>query len=773
MAPSAGKPARPPRQSVPVKSFCAFVAKTGDLDLRFTPVPTPEQGMAGHKAVVYARHSAYAAEVAVEGVIDGLHLRGRIDGLDAEAATLDEIKTHRGAVDRIPANHTALHWAQLRTYGALYGRAQGLDQLTLRLCYYDIDERRETQFTTVASVEALESELRERVQHYKHWMAQQRAHLQRRDTMLDGLAFPHASVAEGQAQLMAAVTATLEQGGSLMAQAPTGVGKTIGVLFPALKALAGPVDKVFYLTARNAVQGEVDKALRSLTVEGKPLPLRVLLLSAKARACVYPDRACHGDSCPRAKGFYDRLPAAREAAQQMSRLDLQGLNAVAQTHQVCPYFLGQEMARWADLMIGDVNYYFDGSAILHALTEQQGWRVAVLVDEAHNLVDRARAMYSARLSQDTLRQVARGVAGSLKSALAEIDGALIAMRAFCTLNDVMPSEPPRRLRDALTQAIRQIGRWFADDAGRHDGPLLDFYFELIGLQRLAERYDSHSLCEVTEGEGAPQDLLQEPTITFNLHNVVPAPHLLPRLRAAHAVIAFSATLAPQAYHRRMLGLADDTAFCDVRSGFAADQLQVRLVRHIATEYRVRHLAARPIAQLMADAFNEAPGNYIAYFSSFAYLNQVAAAFARLAPQVTTVRQTALMSLDDRHAFLRRFTASSRQVGFAVLGGSFSEGVDLPGKRLVGAFICNLGLTPFTDLNARMARQVDEAFGAGSGQRYVYLYPAIQKVVQAVGRVVRTATDRGTVYLIDRRFGDAAVQELLPPSWQLAHWPAPR
>jgi DNA excision repair protein ERCC-2 len=765
-------PRRSPRVSVPIKPFCAFVAKTGDLDLRFTPVPTAEQGMAGHKAVVYSRHSAYVAEVMIEGVVDGLHLRGRIDGLDAEAATLDEIKTHRGAVERIPANHTALHWAQLRTYGALYGRAEGLVELTLRLCYYDIDERRETQLTVVESVEVLEAELRVRVKQYKHWMAQQRAHVQRRDTMLDGLMFPHANIAEGQAQLMQAVTTCLDEGDSLMAQAPTGVGKTIGVLFPALKALGqGQVDKLFYLTAKNAVQGEVDKALRSLATEGKPLPLRVLLLSAKERACVYPDRACHGESCPRAKGFYDRLPAARDAAQHMSRQDLEALKALAQTHQVCPYFLGQEMARWADLVIGDVNYYFDGSAILYALTEQQGWRVAVLVDEAHNLVDRARAMYSASLSQDTLRSVARGVAGSLKSALAGIDRALIAMRDFCVQNEVMPSEPPRVLRDALTQAIRQIGRWFADDAGRHDAPLLNLYFDLIGLQRLAERYDTHSLCEVTEGEGASQDLLHEATITFTLHNVVPAPHLLHRLRAAHAVIVFSATLSPPVYHQKMLGLVDDSDFCDVRSGFAAHQLQVRLVSHIATEYRVRHLAARPIATLIADAYAEAPGNYIAYFSSFAYLDQVAAAFIRLAPEIATVKQSAQMSLDDRHAFLRSFTATSRQIGFAVLGGSFSEGVDLPGKRLVGAFVCNLGLTPFTALNARMAAQVDEAFGYGSGQRYIYLYPAIQKVVQAVGRVVRTTSDRGTVYLIDRRFGDAHIQQLLPPSWQMTRWPA--
>ena len=759
---------RPPLFSVPIKPFCAFVAKVGDLDLRFTPVPTAEQGMAGHKAVVYSRLGDYRAEVMVEGVVEGLHLRGRIDGLYAEQATLDEIKTHRGAVERIPANHTALHWAQLRTYGALYGRAQGLDELTLRLCYFDIDERRETQFTAQVSVNELHAELETRARHFKAWMAQQRAHTQRRDTVLDALVFPHAQIAKGQAQLMAATTEALTEARHLMVQAPTGVGKTLGVLFPALKALSqGRVDRLFYLTAKNAVQAEVGKALRSLVPDNRPLPLRVLVLSAKERACVYPDRACHGESCPRAKGFYDRLPAARSAAQQAPRLDLTQLKAVAQTHQVCPYFLGQEMARWSDLVIGDVNYYFDGSAILHALTEQQGWKVAVMVDEAHNLIDRARAMYSTTLSQATLREVARGADASLKGGLSALDRALLNIRDFCEIKQVMPSEPPRVLRDALTQAISQMGRWFAEDPRRSDAPLLNLYFDLLGLQRLAERYGDHSLCEVTEESGQGADLFNESLSAFTLHNVVPAPHLMPRFQAAHTVIAFSATLVPPEYHRQMLGLPDSTLFCDVQSGFRADQLTVRRVTHIATEYRARHRAARPIATLMADTFAQAPGNYIAYFSSFAYLEQVADAFERHAPHIDVVRQTALMSVANRDAFLQRFTAHSQQIGFAVLGGSFSEGIDLPGHRLIGAFICNLGLSPFNALNARMAEQIERYFGPGTGHDYVYLYPAIQKVVQAAGRVVRSRTDRGTVHLIDRRFAEPRIWQLLPASWRLA------
>ncbi|ULQ46068.1 ATP-dependent DNA helicase [Flagellatimonas centrodinii] len=757
--------ATPTLHRVAIKPFCAFVAKTGDLDLRFTPVPTAEEGMAGHRAVVFSRSGDYRAEVRIDGVVDGLQLGGRIDGLQVDPLILDEIKTHRGPVDRIPANHTALHWAQLRTYGALYGRAHGLDSLTLRLCYYDVDAREETQFTITEPVSTLLDELTGRVTRFKQWMAQQRAHWQRRDTALHAMTFPHTEVPPGQAQLMQSVDAALAQGLSLMAQAPTGVGKTIGVLYPALKALgAGTVDRVFYLTAKTATQTEARKALRGLSTPGRPLPLRVLVLSAKERACVFPDRACHGESCPRARGFYDRLPAARAAAQQVTRLGPVELKSVAQTHQICPYFLGQEMAQWADLIIGDVNYYFDTHAVLHALTAQLDWRVAVLVDEAHNLVDRARAMYSASLSQAALRAVGRSADRNLRPALATLDRAFTAVGGrHGAEGEPQPEAPPRELRDALTPAISRIGRWFAEDPGRSDAPLLALYFDLLAMQRLMERYGAHSLCEVDHEQG--QDLLAESLTRFSIHNVVPAPHLQPRLQAAHSVVCFSATLTPPDYHRRMLGLPDACRWCDVPSAFRPQQLRVRCVTAIPTEYRRRHLAAVPIARLIARVYQQTPGNYLAFFSSFAYLRQVADTFERLYPEIPCQQQSPQMPHDGREAFIGAFTAGSRQVGFAVLGGSFSEGIDLPGRRLIGAFVCNLGLTPFTDHNARMAAQVEAVFGPGTGHDYVYLYPAVQRVVQAVGRVVRSRSDEGTVYLIDRRFAEPRIRALLPPAWR--------
>lgn len=754
--------------AVAVKALCAFVARSGDLDLRFTPVPTAPEGMAGHRAVVFSRPSDYLSEVSIEGVVDGLLIRGRIDGVTGDGLTLDEIKTFRGHLDRVPGNHRALHRAQLRTYGALYARTRKLPKLTLRVCYYDIDRRAETHVIEEASADDLWAELEVRVALYKRWLAGERAHRERRDTQLSALAFPYSEVPVGQRQLMQAVEHSFLRGECLLAQAPTGVGKTLGVLFPSLKALgAGVVDQLYYLTTKNAVQSELQGALDHLTSATRPLALRVLLLTAKERACVHPDKACHGASCPLAQGFFDRLPAAREVARGYALLDLPQLSAIARAHQLCPYFLAQEMTQWADLVVGDVNYYLDVHALLYALTTHTGTRVAVLIDEAHNLVERARAMYSIELTQtqlhagsESLPKTLRPVVGSL---MREMDD-LAARHPHHPACPALLEEAPKSLRAGLSQAISKIGHWFAEQPDRATGAPLQLYFELIAFQRLVERLGTHSLFEVEQRGTIAQDLLARPDVALQIRNVVPAPHLIDRFKAATAVVAFSATLTPAHYHQLMCGLPEDARFIDLPSRFAVSQLQVTFARNLRTEWRVRDRTAPLVAAAIGAMFAEQPGNYWVFCSSFAYLEAIAAAFSRQFPDIATCRQQPQMQAPDRDAFLARFTERSQQIGFVVLGGSFSEGINLEGARLIGAVICNLGLPPFTLSRQRMAERIDRYFVAGAGDDFTYLYPAIIRIIQAAGRVIRTTEDHGRLLLIDERFSQARVQRLLPSTW---------
>ncbi|MDB5900857.1 MAG: ATP-dependent helicase-like protein [Ramlibacter sp.] len=753
--------------TVAVRTLCEFTAKRGDLDLRFTPSPSAQEGMAGHQLVAARRGPHYETEISLRGAFEQLAVRGRADGYDPLLNRLEEVKTHRGDLARQPANHRHLHWAQARVYGWLLCDARNLAQLDVALVYFDIATQQETVFVESCSAESLRQFFEASCREFQAWAGQELAHRNSRDEALATLAFPHPAFRTGQRELAASVYKGAASGRCLLAQAPTGIGKTAATVFAMLKA-AKPqaLDKVFYLTAKSTGRRMALDAA-GLMAGGRPaFPLRVVELTARDKACEHPDKACHGDACPLARGFYDRLPAARSEALASRFMDAPALRAVARQHQVCPYYLGQEVTRWADLVVGDYNYYFDGSAMLHAMTASHEWRVGVLADEAHNLVERARAMYSASLGQAALRGVRSAAPAPIRAALDRINRGWTGLRkahAEATL-DALPSA----FTTALKQACSAMESHFAEaTAGAIDGPMQQAYFEILAFQRLAESFGPHSVLEFADEASA----FGKPAASVRIQNLIPAPFLKPRFAAARTVTLFSATLSPPRFYMDMLGLPENTAWIDVESPFSAEQLTVQLVRSISTRFPDRQRSAAPIARLIARQFRAQQGNYLAFFSSFDYLDLVAAEFQRQHPGVPTWTQARGMDEGRRQQFLERFVPGGAGVGFAVLGGSFGEGIDLRGDRLVGAFVATLGLPQVNPRNEQLKARLEGVFGAGYD--YTYLYPGIQKVVQAAGRVIRTQEDKGIVYLIDDRFGRAAVRELLPAWWRItAAEPAP-
>ena len=746
-----------PGYVVAVRTLCEFTAKAGDLDLRFTPSPTAQQGIAGHTVVTARRGPGYQSEVRLSGAHGALLVRGRADGYDPSQNLLEEIKTYRGRPDDIPERHRQLHWAQLRVYGHLLCQQRQLGQVNLALVYFDIASQSETVLRETATAAHLAALFASQCARFVAWAAQELAHRAARDAALAQLRFPHPAFRPGQRQLAEAIFNANRSARCVLAQAPTGIGKTVGCLFPVLKAAPGQqLDKVLYLVAKTPGRQLALDALATIRASTAALPLRVLELAAREKACEHPDKACHGDSCPLAKGFYDRLPAARSAAASVPVLDRAALRETALAHQVCPYYLGSEMARWSDVIVADYNYYFDHSAILYALTTANQWRVSVLVDEAHNLVARARAMYSAELSRGALRAAHAGAPPVLKKTLARVarswsDYVQEASAAY----QVMPALPDKLLA-RLQDAAGEISAYLTEHPAPLDAALQRFYFDALHFGRLAESFGAHSLFDVT------RDPAQDTTLC--IRNIVPAPFLRARFGAAHASALFSATLAPWHYYGDALGMPADTAWVDVESPFSADQLAVHVVPRISTRFQHRAGSVAPIVQLMARQFHAAPGNYLAFFSSFDYLEQVAQAFAAQQPSIPLWRQSRRMDEAERAAFLARFTSASCGVGFAVLGGAFGEAIDLPGARLIGAFIATLGLPQMNPVNEQVRQRMQATFGAGYD--YTYLYPGIQKVVQAAGRVIRRSSDRGVLYLIDARYALPEVQALLPRWWGL-------
>jgi DNA excision repair protein ERCC-2 len=797
---------------VAVRALCEFTARRGDLDLRFTPAPTASEGIAGHAIVAARRESGYEAEITLAGMHRSLSVRGRADGYDGVLNRLEEVKTYRGDLEAMPGNHRALHWAQALVYGHLLCQARGLRELHVALVYFDIASQKEAVLTQLHSAASLEAFFIEQCERFIDWAMQEEAHHSARNAALSVLAFPYGEFRSGQRELAVSVYRAARDGQNLMAQAPTGIGKTLATIFPLLKACAADqIERIFFLTAKtpgralaldaiemlhaNANANANASAAASTCGPTSPLPLRTLELVARDKACEHPDKACHGDSCPLARGFYDRLDDARSTALSEHRLDRAAVRKAALAHDVCPYYLSQELVRWSDIVVGDYNYYYDSSALLYALTQINQWRVAVLVDEAHNLLDRARRMYTASLEQSAFRAARKSAPAALRKPLERLSREWNALnRAQTDAYQVHPDVPPRFL-SAAQNLIGAVTEQLAEAPLSIDEAQLRFYFDAMHFVSLAEQFGEHSVFDTTltpdryvarqvggaevvrreadsREAGLPKSagLTGSPTSrpktasTLCVRNVIPAPFLVPRYAAARTTVMFSGTFSPHHFYRDTLGLADETRWLDVDGPFHAEQLKVHVASHVSTRWRDRERSLVPIVDLIAQQYAAQPGNYLGFLSSFDYLQRVEALMRERYPQVPVWAQEQGMDEAAREAFLARFRAMGRGVGFAVLGGAFSEGVDLVGEQLIGAFIATLGLPQMNDVNEQMRRTMEAKFG--NGYDYMYLYPGLQKVVQAAGRVIRTEQDVGVVHLIDDRYRRPEVRRLLPRWWQV-------
>lgn len=748
---------------IAVRALCEFTAREGDLDLRFTPAPSAQEGIAGHQTVASRRGPHYVSELPLAGQYQQLLVSGRADGYDPELNLLEEVKTHRGKVERIADNQRRLHWAQLKVYGWLLCAEQDLPQIDLAVVYYNVTTQKETAFHERFAATDLRTFFEVQCQRFLAWAQQETAHRQARDVSLEQLQFPWPDFRTGQRQLAAAVYRAARDGQTLMAQATTGIGKTLGTLFPQLKAFPEQqLDRLFFLTARTPGRQLALDALAQLRSQQSDMPLRVLEHVARDKACEYPDRACHGESCPLAQGFYDRLPAARQAAVEQRWLTREAVRDIALAHQICPYYLSQELCRWADVTVADYNYYFDMSALLYALTVVNDWRVTLLVDEAHNLIERGRSMYTAELDQQRFLALRQSAPTGLKSALDRLHrhwNQLI--REQQDDYQVHPLLPDLFIL-SLQKLVSAITDHLADQPEGNDAVLLRFYLDALLFYRLAEQFGDHSLFDISLR--SPTGTARRRLSTLCLRNLLPAPFLQGRFAAAHSSTLFSATLSPAQYQQDMLGLPEDSQWLNVASPFSAEQLQVRYVSNLSTRYRDRADSLLPICEVIVRQYRERPGNYLAFFSSYSYLQQVLEVLQNNWPEIPVRVQSPKMDEAARRDYLEGFTDRSQWVGFAVLGGIFGEGIDLPGERLVGAFIATLGLPQLNPVTEQVRDRMDAMFGRGYD--YAYLFPGLQKVVQAAGRVIRSPEDQGVIWLLDDRFGQHQVRQLLPDWWRL-------
>ena len=804
---------------LPIRQLVEFLLRTGSIDSRFAGFDRANEGARIHRRLQKAAGDGYQAEVfltgdrTVQGI--GFTLEGRADGIFTDedgTVVIDEIKTTAVPYEAITEELNPCHWAQGMVYAALYTSQQDLPRADVRLTYYQIDTDQIRRFTRRFSQEELEQFLHDLLEQYAPWAQRQRDWKTRRTADLSALQFPFAEYRPGQRAMAGEIyracrtgkDAGHKSGTRLFCQAPTGIGKTMSAVFPALKAMGeGHGEKLFYLTARNTTQSAAEDALARLRASRPGLALRSVTLTAKEKVCLHPDTeghpACLPELCPYANGYYDRIRQALSALLDADgQLDRAALADAARRFTVCPFELGLDLSEWCDVVIGDYNYLFDPVVHLKRFFDAAGdW--LFLIDEAHNLPDRARAMYSARFCKSSLTEAKRALGkgrSALKTALTKADKTFREVRRACTEaaprhsgpadpetevpaqtsllaenpapafvlpeplyarnGTVFLQELPDELLRPLRVAQAPLQDWLEQNPEADAHPqLLELYFAIQDIVRAAERYDSHFVTQLS---------VFGSELELQLLCLDPAPFVDASLAAGRSAALFSATLTPPAYYRSVLGCAEARAVA-LESPFPAEHLGLFCLPGISTRYRDRDASVQAISDALAQLVRGKRGNYLAFFPSYAYLRQVHEDFAARYPDIATLVQESALDDAARAAFLARFAPDPAEtlLGFGVMGGIFGEGVDLAGSRLIGCAIVGVGLPQVNPQQEMLRRYYDARNGAGFD--YAYRCPGMNKVLQAAGRVIRTPEDKGVVLLLDDRFAQTEYARLFPPHWR--------
>jgi len=758
------------RLSVSVGTLVRFALQAGDLESTFAGSQRPLEGIRAHQRIQRSRPPGYQPEVAVQHDIETdrfvLTISGRIDGIfsDGDRTVIDEIKSTHRDLQTIEKAPNPLHWGQAKTYAWMVATQQELAAIDAQLTYVQLATRETVEIRRSFTIEALDRFMAEIFETYIQWATRLERWRTIRDQSIRNYSFPFDDFRAGQREMAVTVYRTIQNDGCAMIQAPTGIGKTMAALFPSVKALGeGRTDKLFYLTARTTGRQAAEKALGVMRAGG--LALKNLTLTAKDKICAHPDAACTPDECPRARGHYDRMKGARIAAFDDGALDRDAIERLAETFAVCPFEFSLDMALWVDTIIGDYNYAFDPRVYLRRFFGDGAGVYNFLVDEAHNLVDRSRKMFSAALRKQPfldLRRALKEDQRPLFRAMGRINAWMVPARRDCITAGGECASPlrPDDLLPRLQRFHQLAESWLVkNQPAPWKDDLLQLYFDVARFLRVSERYDdSYTTCTTSDGRD----------LQIKLFCLDPADQMAEALQRCRSAVFFSATLTPFRYFNELFGGGEDTVYLRLPSPFPPENLCMIIDGRISTYYREREQTKQRLAEAIGHLVGSRTGNYLVFFPSYAYLEMVHRVFSDAFPQIPTIVQAREMGERSREAFLDQFTDDNPKalVGFVVMGGIFGEGIDLVGRRLSGAVIVGVGL-PGIGMERDLIKDHFESTRQ-AGFDFAYRYPGFNRVLQAVGRVIRTDRDQGAVLLVDGRFTSRRYRDLFPEDWQPIH-----
>ena len=650
--------------------------------------------------------------------------------------------------------------ALLKIFGAMVCVASGHRQVQLQCLKWEREQIGYAEpiitWQDVFSREYLIDLLEKLVSRYLTWLTLEASHRNKRDQILSSIEFPHQSPRPYQDLLMDHVYNALHGQQQLILEAPTGIGKTLGVLYPAITSMpALNIDKLLLLTTRRTGRKIFLDALRQvLKPNDTNINLRILVLSSKAELC----RHTQVGFCQGCTSFYDKLPTARLAGINAGWLDHEFLQQIAQKHDICAYHFAIDMAKYADVIIADVNHFFSNNAVLDEYAQRFQWRYCLVVDEAHNLIQRVRDMYSISLCKNDFHINSQNIEPHITSALGKataqwnkLDGYIKAR--FTPLSSTS-TYPIGRLPDefmGFIQSTIEILTRYQIQQGASDADITSLimtcrrFLDLYGT--LSNGASEHSFLSYTS---ARADDVDSAFAQLTIQNVCCSVHIHDRLQRSYNTIFFSATLQPPSMIPDILGLQSNYVFQSIPSPFSKSQVELRLV-DIDCRYKSRDQTMPAVIDRIYNQYQHINGNYMVFVNSFDQLEKLSKMFIDAFPDVPVITQPLAMTESQSRDIIYSFKKQRGLVGFGLLGGGLAEGVSFDGESLIGVFVVGIGHPAVSPRNILTQRMVDQVYGHNKGTLYTFKAPAAQKIVQAVGRLIRDTDETGVIVLIDSRY----------------------
>ena len=756
---------------ISVRNLVEFILREGDIDNRTGGGQDPENMQMGsriHRKIQRQMGSDYQAEVPLktEIVCDGftLKIEGRADGLihTKEQVMVDEIKGVLRELDRVQ-EPAGIHLAQAKCYASMVAEQEGADEIGVQMTYCQMETEEVKRFQYSYQSNELKVWFDEVIRQYEKWAKFQIEWRKARNASIKGIEFPF-PYRKGQRDLAVSVYRTILRKKKLFIQAPTGVGKTISTVFPAVKAVGEELgEKIFYLTAKTITRTVAEQAFETLREQN--LKFKVITLTAKEKICFCEETSCNPDDCPYAKGHFERVnDAVYELLMQEDVMSREVLEAQARKHKVCPFEMALDVSTWVDGVICDYNYVFDPDARLRRFFAEGGaGGYLFLIDEAHNLVERGRQMYSAELCKEdflAVKKLVKGEAPRFAKRLEACNKILLAMKKECENYKVLDNishfgiqlmnvlfETDRYLEECVDKEVRET--------------VLDFYFQVRSFLNIYDGLDENYVIYTEYQENG--------RFVLKLFCVNPAANLQKCLDKGNSAVFFSATLLPIQYYKRLLSTEKDNYAVYIDSSFDTKKRLLMNGVDVSTRYTMR---SREMYQRYATyifrVVKAKMGNYLIFFPSYRFMEDVYQEFTQLLAsdeeEMELVIQQKHMDEEERENFLRAFEMGREKslIGFGVLGGIFSEGIDLTNEKLIGTLIIGTGLPQVCNEREILKSYFDQK--GLYGFDYAYRYPGMNKVLQAAGRVIRTEDDRGVILLLDERFQREKGKEIFPKEW---------